>query len=221
MGRNTPAKSWRAALALGVALALPGTAAGLSVTGDIVELINAPPSVIEEGLESDSQIFLFLERSATTLGSPLAVNVTTPGTYTTTPGVSFLSAGSVVDSYFLHMDIVDSGDGGSTNRAELSGSIIFDRPILGIIGSDPELNSSDAGLGAPGTAYPTGVSGRDTWEAADSITLSADRLTLTIDNFRVFDGFTDQLRVIVVPEASTGSLLALGFVGLAWHGRRA
>ena len=209
------------AFVVGLALVAAATgASAASVSGDIVELLNAPPSVVEEGTESDSQIFLFLERQNVSLASTLAVNVSSPGSYGANPGVTTLATGTVLDSYFLHMDIVDSGDGGVANRRDLAGSIVFDRPVLGIIGSDPELDASDAILGSPSTFYPTGTSGRDTWEGGDSITLSADRMTLTIHTFRVFNDYTDQIRILVLPEADTGALLGLGLVGLGWHRKR-
>jgi hypothetical protein len=103
-------------------------------------------------LTNDTQAFVFVEQACATLATGLAVDVINPaGTYSdvlTQRGV--ISAGTQVDSYYVHFDRVQTSSG------TVSGTLTFDRPVLGLIYLTPTLNSTDATIGAPGTQYPQG-----------------------------------------------------------------
>jgi hypothetical protein len=96
------------------------------------------------------------------------------------------------------------------------------RPIPpGDQGAAPELDASDLTVGDPASLYSPAPVARHTWEASDSLTISADRRTLTINSIRVGDTqpFADQIRVILAPEPSPAVLLLMGFVGLSLRQR--
>ena len=188
--------------------------AALMITGDIT-LITPPTSVVLNALTSNTEIFLFPERQNLVLSSDLLVDITSPGTYVAPVTAGAISAGTTINSFFLHFDTVAS------TSAEISpppvSSVTFMNPILGIIVFDATLDASDpiAGLGA--VAYPTGLTNRGLELGApnfDQVTLSADLRTLTIDRLRV-STVHDQIRVITTPEPSTFVLLTLGLLFLA------
>jgi hypothetical protein len=201
-------------------MAAPAAAAISSVSGD-VSVIGAPASTLEGDLESDTQIFLFAGQSQVTLASALTVDVTSAGTYDNNNlpplGGSQIAAGSLVESYFINLDV-------ASGFQTLSGSVTFDSEILGVIVYTTTLEGgSDADLGSPTTTYiPAGSDdNRGLDFGPDSITLSSDLMTLS---FTLRDNQTrvDQIRVITVstPEPSTALLLTTGLLGLAILGRR-
>ncbi len=193
-------------------LAGPASASIIGMTGALVEI--SPPGSVELGaLESNSEIYAFAEMLGLMLEGDLAVDITSPGSYSSaddlTPG--FIFPEMPVDVYFLHSDPV----GGDT--VKLVGSITFDQDILGIIVLSASLDATDFILGFPGTVYPTGLSGRGLDFAGtnfDILTLSEDRRTINVDwrtGFKV-----DQIRIITaVPGPGGLALLVLaGLVGV-------
>src|SRR5579872_1394993 len=162
----------------GTGFTLVASAAGVSSSG-AVQRIAAPPSVQQGALESDSQIQLFNERRGVSLGSGVAVDVTAPGTYSSTASLTSgtIAAGTLVDSYYLHADPV----GISRNITQLqAGGVTFPTPILGVIVLDPEFNASDAALGVNGTLYPASGRSLTLGSPTDTAILSADGRTLTL-----------------------------------------
>ena len=111
-------------------------------------LPQAPP-VLEEGeLQSDSDLFLFLERRDVLLERDLEItSFQRRGTqaHFSTEFV-ILPAGTRVDSYLVHFD-----PGGSTHSR--LGGVRFERPVLGIIARGDQLRATDEILGASGTWY--------------------------------------------------------------------
>jgi hypothetical protein len=179
----------------GVALVLggQGRAAVLSTTPNIEVLPSPPERVYTGALESDSFIRAFAERKAVVLPGAVFMNVTKPGYYAKEEDFTgcggHLAAGTVVDSYLLHVDPVD------THSVSLEGSITFDRDILGLAVFSKRLRRTDSLLGAPGTNYGGGTTPQRGMEfGGDRIWLSEDRRTVSIKmnvaNWR------DELRVV-------------------------
>lgn len=181
----------------------PPNDCGTVSTSSGIELIAAPPSVLNGALASNSKIRFFFERDTSLPIGGVAVDITAPGTYLPftplTPGI--IPAGTDVKSCFLHLDRFT--DGG------VSGSVTFgpDLEVVGIIARRTNLNASDTVptspgvLGAPGTSYGTGSS-RQTLEGGfigtftDTITLSTDRRTVTV-SWAVRGSLLDHARIIL------------------------
>lgn len=194
----------------------PARAAVIGTTGGMTE-IAAPASTLQDALQSNTQLFLFAEQASVTLGSALSVDVTAPGTYNgvspPTAGSGSIAGGTVVDSYFIHLDRV-------TGNTVIAGSATFDTDILGVLVYTGGIDGSDGLLGAPGTLYVSGDANRGLDFGQDVVTLSADLRTLTL-SLRENHNRVDQLRVVVaaagplVPEPSTALLLGGGLLVLA------
>lgn len=198
----------------------------LSVTPNVVQA-PIPLSLLKDVTQSNTSIFAYQEKQGVLLNTTLFVNFTGTGTYhpalTNEAANSLINAGSIVDSYLFHFDILYQG----SNIRALA-TITFDSDILGIIGSHNPLVSSDTLLGIPGTLYETtqpgaggrGLEGADfsTSLSRDWITISGDRRTLTLD-IGVGDWF-DDIRIVVdgrgqtVPLPATLPLLFVGFIML-------
>lgn len=181
-------------------------AAIVSVSGDMTQ-ISSPASVEPGMLESSSTIWAFDEQQRYTLTDNLFVDELAG-----TSAAGVISAGTVVNSYFLHADPL----GDSTEPADvvsMTGTITFDSRILGIIWSgtpctncppsDMYLDASDY-LGALGTSYPTYDLGRgyeiDSFYAGngtqDFVSISEDGYSLTMVSSAALPLRSDQLRVV-------------------------
>ena len=188
-----------------------------SLSGDI-EQIAPPASVVIQNLTSSDFLRIFREQMNFTLTSDLGVDFTLAKVYdgtgdlpTTHPTIS---AGTAIDSYFVHGDSLGSA------LVQFDGSITFDTEILGVIltnkigtASNPGsklLETSDGILGYVGTAYPSaGNTNRQvelgaSLSGADQLELSADRRTLTL-HLSVAEAI-DQLRVITAPSLTTAAV---------------
>jgi hypothetical protein len=178
-----------------VAATVGATAAVAAITatsGAVVQI--APPASVQDGaLQSDTQIRAFDEQQCVTLTSDLQLDFSVVG------GSGLIPAGTSVSSHLLHFDPT-----GSAN-VTLTGSMSVDAVIIGGIITASGLDASDAAVGAPGTAYPTGDAARglDAFQG-DSVTISGDRLTATTT---VTDRFHfDQVRIVAhcAPPPPTG-----------------
>lgn len=176
--------------------------ASTETTGDIKK-VDPPASVVEGATESDVEIKAFNEKQDFILPTDIRVDIISPGHFdgieTLTPGT--ITAGTVVNSHFLHFDPV----GTETQTITLSGSISSDSEILGIIILGEALNNTDVILGLPGIAYPTSSDrvlelGHD----EDMVTLDTNKRGLTVQFVASTDTDIDQIRVITaIPEAPT------------------
>lgn len=206
---------WTGALAL-----LAGTAAGAitGVSGAGVQII-PPPSVNPGDLESNTDVYVFNEVQDISAPFDIDINlVGTPGaTAATNPGgpVGQIPFGQFISSHFLHSDQV--GPGFTT----LTGTVSFDREILGLQFLDAELDTTDSTLGAAGTSYPTFASRRGAdWDSGFSelFSISTDGKTLryTVGTSNVID----QVRIITRGVPTPGSAALIGLAGLAAVRRR-
>lgn len=200
----------------GTGFSLVATPSGVSSSG-AVQLIPAPPSVQQGALENDTQIQLFGERRGVTVSSAVGVDVNAPGNYSSVAGLSpgSVSAGTIVDSYYLHADPV----GISGNVVQLqAGEATFPTDILGLIVLDPSLSASDSALGVSGTLYPAGGRALELGSPTDTAILSADRRTVTLHLSN--SSATDDVRVITAanPNTSFGQITSAPFSAVASTG---
>jgi CSLREA domain-containing protein len=164
--------------------------------------------------EFDIQAYAEQGRPDVTLCGSLLVDIIQPGTYGYGKGKSPLpatkgsiSAGTQVRTFLVHTD--DLGSSFKNNEyMYVRGRIVFDRPILGVIVSDPLLESSDV-LGASGAAYPTGLQNRGTEvgnkiNPYDEIDLGKSRTTLTFTTQS--NPLMDQIRIVTEAGAQIVSL---------------
>lgn len=209
----------RLAPALCVCLSSMGGAAAFTPTSGAIVLTPPPPSLLRNAFESDTRIALIEERTNFVLPSVVSLDSDgTPGLYEAigdlTGGV--LPAGERVGIHILHFDAV----GTVFTPVRVTGSVTFERPIIGLALRRPTLDASDL-YGAPGTTYPTLANpsfrefefGRGAFGVSDTAQISPDRLTLSL-NWGGTEYF-DQLRVFTgVPEPSAIVMLS----SLAWGG---
>lgn len=177
-----------------------------ATTGDILE-VPAPASTDLGATESETNIFAFQEQAAGyVLPVDIDVNISQPGTYIWPGGAggnpaltpATLGGGMRVDGvYLLHFDrqLV-------AGFKILTGSVSFECPVVGINVLTSELDASDI-LGAPGTIYPTGTQPHRGLEREEFVTLSSDRMTLTVGlelEETNGDNTLDQVRVVTACE---------------------
>lgn len=174
-----------------------------ATTGDITQ-IAAPVSTDLGSTESETDIFVFQEQAAGyQLPGNIDVNISQPGTYSWSGGgipaltPATLGANMQVNGvYLLHFD---------RQLAEgfkvLTGSVSFECPVVGVNVLSGELDASDT-LGAPGTLYPTGTQVDRGLEFEEFVTLSNDRMTLTVglEIQDTVDNTLDQVRVVTACE---------------------
>jgi hypothetical protein len=149
-------------------------------------------------MESDN-ILVFREREAYSLPTDLTIEADEAGLYdaTSTLSESTLSSGTSVDSFYVHVDHPES------SRQQKTGSVTFDRDILGlVITSDAMVAANDVlAVSELSTEYPTASGqefGLELDSEDDSVEIDADGRTLLLD---VSTGSkSDSLRVILPAE---------------------
>lgn len=187
--------------------------------------IAAPPSVQPGALTNQTDAYVFLEKTLT-LGSPLAVDISSPGLYNSSSpsSVGVIPAGTDVSSYMIHHESVNQA------YSFIYITFTFPEPVLGIITTDAGLDATDLSLGNPGTLYPTGLEFRGLempytitpdsvfWAGNQVFVAVASTTALVLDQMRVITTAT-----IPVPEPASITLSAFAAAGLAlacWRKRR-
>ncbi|MBL8760073.1 MAG: hypothetical protein JNL50_02105 [Phycisphaerae bacterium] len=181
-----------------LAVAMVVSCMGSRALADIVEVGGAvvlrdpPASILLNQWESDGEIRGWFEREVT-LSSDLTLGHVESGFVNDVSQVvnGIVEAGTKVQSYMVRMDPEGAGP------ALLSGTVVFDRPIIGvIIGS--RLVDTDAALGRPGVAYNQnsyrGMELDSSTPEADSFEISADRMK--IDFTMDVGEWTDDIRIV-------------------------
>lgn len=188
--------------------ATEASAAILGTFGDVRE-VDAPSSVLPGDFTNNRRARIFFE-SVQTLESRQAVDINTPGLYTSadTFPQGFVKKGVQVASYYL---MSDPGSG-SHNYV---GGVVFDQEILGIIVKSARLNNTQY-LAAPGTLYPS--TGRALDFPSDTLIFN-DLHTLVID-WRTSSA-QDSIRILVAtPEPGTMILMGAALMVLPLVRRR-
>ncbi|MEM9366583.1 MAG: hypothetical protein AAGD07_11355 [Planctomycetota bacterium] len=187
--------------------AWPVTSGVLQATG-LMKFVSPGPDFVPGRYEDSEHILVFPERSRVLLVSDLEVNVTEPGQYMRVrrhdkrPVV----AGQLIRSYLLQLNPIGEFTRSQLDRSRVIGQITFDRPILGLIGRTTLLNGTDELLGHPLGIYGDTRRGIEPTRpedlpdsGRDSVTLSRDRRTLSLDLSA--SSAVDQIRVVVSEES--------------------
>ncbi len=149
-------------------------------------------------VQGDDEIFVVPQGYVTTLAEPLKVNIADPGEYVRAETLvsSELPAGLAVRSFVLHFDPEHDGEHRRFERT--TGSITFDRPVLGLIVLHEELAASASLF--PGRRAGEFLEHRQLeltgTHVGDVVTLSDDRRTVSLD-LAAPGQFSDLVRVIV------------------------
>ncbi len=145
------------------------------------------------------RLLIFPERESVQLPAGFVMSATEPGAYHIPKGLKqqvALSLPVMVDSYLVQFNPGESLTSESPQR--FSGTLKFDRPVVGLLFRAGMLDESDALLGLPsadfGGVFRRGIN------ASDEVSLSTDRRTLTV-SFDVLNG-VDQIRVLVASNPS-------------------
>ena len=149
-------------------------------------------------IRSDDDIFVAPEGYITTLAEPLKVNIFESGEYVRESELKAndLPSGTKVRSFILHFHPEHREN--RRNFGRTTGSIRFDRPVLGLIFLHPELAASADRF--PGRRAGEALEHRQLEltgnRVGDVISLSDDRQTVTVD-LAAPTRFSDLIRVIV------------------------
>jgi hypothetical protein len=173
---------------------------GVTASSGSVKFVEPIPQVVPRRYQDDRHLVVFPEREAVTLRRDLEVAVTTPGSYDGPfdPAAHRIAAGTRVRSFLLQFN-PRGRDAEAVRR--LSGSITFDRPIVGLICTKKELNDVDGLFALKPSWRPAGGGGV---EAGDTVTLSPDRRTLSV--LLTAAPAHDQLRILVEVPVSNREL---------------
>ncbi len=188
------------AAAVVVSVGAPAIGAHALITSWTGAAVNvaAPPSLRVGQFESNTVMAAIEEAQNVTLASDLRVDITQVGTYSTVASLetaSFVTAGTKVDSHILHADPVANAE------VTFEGTVTFASDIIGIAATRATLGTSDV-LGAPGTLYPGGSSGREaefTGNSGADIVVLPDHRTVQV-RLHVA-GANDQVRIITAGNA--------------------
>jgi len=169
---------------------------GISETTGGMQVLSTPPeSVRKNQLVTESTACLLLERSNVPVSSELILAAARPGLYDAKhpPELVRISPGTVVTSYFIN------AQNSASTPAE--GTVMFDRPILGLALTGSQLDLTDLQFGHPAVRYPrTGeqAASRGTvfGESADEVEIFPDGKTLRV-RMGCSAGSFDQIRVFV------------------------
>lgn len=188
--------------------------AGIIAVGGAAVVAEPPPSIALNQWENNTEIRGFFERE-TTLLSDLSLDHAASGLVNheslLVPGV--VPGGTAVQSYLFHADSVDGFD------ALLSGYVVFDASILGVLIHTASLNGTDDLLGRPGVTYGNTAGRRLELppDSLDTFEISADRTRL---DFTLKFGLSyDEIRIITAVPAP-GSLALFSLVGFTATRRR-
>ncbi len=224
--------------AVGVLATAGAASAGIASWSGQLQMVpqtESPVSFSYGALANDQAMSLYMEAQSYTLEQPLMIDIPgQSGTYhrfnrPTTLGT--IEAGSFINSYFIHQDLV----GNNPNKSIIMEfSITFEQPIIGLIlGGDwhdgewfrTTLDDSDY-LAGPGVSHTTNSALRkrgalegSAW--AEFLTISEDGYTLS-GSLHSLGVHVDNVRIITLGSTipTPGSIALLGVAGLVVSRRR-
>lgn len=185
----------------------------VSTSGGITQ-IAPPPSCVSTALTPGFFFSAWNEQTNVSGAFPVEMTVNPSTSGSLTPGV----LAGPVNSHFLHLE--------TSAGTLVSGSIVFDAPILGVALRDSSLDVSDLSAGAVLTLYPTGnvfrglgpPLGGATVVSINPSLFNPARLDITVFTTPITGGLVlEQLRVFtaVVPApGASGLAAAVGLTGL-------
>lgn len=188
--------------------------------GGTASLIAAPADARLDALTGSDIVPVWDETQGFTLTSNLKVDAVSSGTYTVASDLPVvqpeISAGSVVNSHYIHFDSPAS------NAAAAVGSVTFGEDILGVIvmgdsnGTPKTLDLSD--YLASGTLHDDNLNHRGLeLDSSDWFGISADRRTLNYGFAITQPG--DRIRVVTAPEPVSILGMVAG-IGMLVNSRR-
>jgi hypothetical protein len=164
---------------------------GVLYSDGVVQFVPPGAGRVPRRFADDHHLIVFPEREEVTLPADVLATTDAVGRHEGPfeGQAAVLTAGTRGRSYLLQFNPLGQGKG---QVRRLTGSITFDRPVLGLIATTVQLAATDAILGAEGSNPDDRARGI---EAGDAFELSADRHTLHVD-WTAAVGI-DQLRVVV------------------------
>lgn len=183
------------------------SAAITGVTGAATWLGVAPTSCFPGALTGPT-VYAWDEQQNVFTGGVFVDMVNNPGS---SGGAISGVIGGNFDSHFLHLEDY-SGVG------PFIGSVTFSGPIIGVIFVNTTLDSTDAGFGALGTAYPTGYPFRGL-NSQSSFSISGNTLKFNLWSISPVPEIV-QIRVLTHPIPAPGAMALLGLGGLCVARRR-
>jgi arylsulfatase A-like enzyme len=127
---------------------------------------------------AQSNALLVIQERNDQLQAPVAVNAVVTGSANVgnpSPGVlPQIATGAEFTSYLLHFDPTSNAPG---VLETVMGSVMFDKPIIGLVYDGSVLSGSDAAFGSIGK-YGAAADRGIVWHAGDFLTVSSDQQTL-------------------------------------------
>lgn len=180
-------------------LILAATSAHAAITGTTGSALQiGPPPACVPGALTGATAFAWDE--ATNRGfAGLADMINNPASNgTAIPGF----IGGVFDSHFIHFE-------GIPGIIGVGGTVSFNNPIVAVMFLQPNLDASDAPLGAFGTVYPTGLPFRGV-TATSFFSIAGNTLTFQLSS-TALPNDVEQIRVLTqVPAPGAAALLGMG-----------
>lgn len=174
---------------------------GVLNTGGRIRFVNAQPIRNPREVVDKENIIVFPERFNASAEGNLAVTISEPGHYRPKELIDRETIidlkGKRVNTYLLQYNPPFVEDAPNSDQVHFVGQVTFDRPVLAVIANRDQLKASDQVLGKSRFEYDsTRARGL---EHGDSLSLSVDRKTLSVDwlVMQSLKNGMDQLRVIV------------------------
>ena len=189
-------------MALVSAMALGSSCFGMIVgTTGAATLVSPPASLASGVFASSTQAFAINEKQGVLFNGVIDKYLPIIGlAYTASSATPVAPGPRWVNSHIIHFDNRFQPQAGP-----VTGTVTFDKVIIGVNFTRPRLDASDAALGNPGTIYPFGWANRGFSTVIDTFTVvNPFTIRFTLANTQEMD----EIRVLTLP--GPGSLAAAG-----------